>query len=82
MASLEPEILLIDEILAVGDMEFQKKCNNRLIEFRKQGVTIIFVSHTMGNIEKLCDRVLWIEEHQVKMCGPPAEVVRAYEQEQ
>ena len=66
VASLDPEILLIDEILAVGDMDFQKKCIQRMTAFKKRGVTIIFVSHNLASVENICDRLLWIENHSSK----------------
>lgn len=78
VAHLEPEILLIDEILAVGDMEFQKKCIDKMLGFKKSGVTIIFVSHSMADIERICDRAMWIENHNVKMIGKPKEIVEGY----
>lgn len=78
MAHLDPEILLIDEVLAVGDMEFQKKCIKKMLGFKKSGVTIVFVSHSMGDVEKICDRVMWIDSHSVKMTGEPEEVVESY----
>ena len=78
IAHLEPEILLIDEILAVGDMEFQKKCLNKMKGFKKNGVTMVFVSHSMEDIKRICDRVMWIENHCVKMIGEPQVVVNEY----
>ena len=78
VAYLDPEILLIDEILVVGDMEFQKKCLDKMMGFKEGGVTIIFVSHSMADIERICDRVMWIENHCVKMVGTPKDVVLHY----
>lgn len=75
---LDPEILLIDEILAVGDRDFQKKCLNRMMFFKESRVTMVFVSHDSDSVLKICDRVLWIENHEVKMLGPAPEVVAAY----
>ena len=77
-ASLDPEILLIDELLAVGDMEFQKKCMDKMKGFRKKGVTIVFVSHGLKDMLAICDRVVWIENHQVRMIGSTKEVVNSY----
>ena len=57
-AHLEPEILLVDEVLAVGDLEFQKKCLGRMSEVSKAGRTIVFISHQMGQIRRLCERVI------------------------
>lgn len=78
VAHLDPHILLIDEILAVGDLSFQKKCTERLEYFKKNGVTMVFVSHSMEDVTGLCDRVMWIEGHTVRMIGPPQQVVEAY----
>lgn len=73
-----PEILLIDEVLSVGDQNFQKKSKRTIQDFREQGVTIIFVSHDISAIEKLCDKVIWIENHKVKMIGETSEVIEEY----
>ena len=78
IAHLDPEILLIDEILAVGDMEFQKKCLDKMMGFKKIGVTMVFVSHSKVDVERICDRVMWIENHTVKMLGKPKEIVASY----
>jgi ABC-type polysaccharide/polyol phosphate transport system ATPase subunit len=69
---------LIDEILAVGDMEFQKKCLEKMMNFKKKGVTIVFVSHAMENIRIICDRVIWIDRRTIKMEGAPGEVISHY----
>jgi len=78
VSSLEPEVLLIDEILAVGDMNFQKKCLDKMMGFKKSGVTMVFVSHSMQDIKMICDRVMWIESHIIKMIGEPKVVVDSY----
>lgn len=78
VAHLDPEILLIDEILAVGDIEFQKKCYDKIAGFKEHGVTIIFVSHSMADVERVCDRVVWIENHSIKMSGIPNVVISHY----
>lgn len=78
ISTVDPEILLIDEILAVGDAHFQKKCTNRMIDFRKKGVTIVFVSHNMDAVRQICDRVMWLQNHELKMIGSPDEVVEKY----
>ncbi len=75
---LEPEVLLIDEVLGVGDIDFQKKCFNKMLELKKSGVTIVFVSHALDDILRICDQVLWIENHGVRMHGPAADVVAVY----
>ena len=78
-AHLEPEILLVDEVLAVGDAAFQKKCLGKMGEVGRQGRTVMFVSHQMNAIRKLCSRVLWIEAGHVKMFDSTVKVVSAYE---
>jgi len=78
IAHLDPEILLIDEVLAVGDIEFQKKCLNKMMGFKKSGVTMVFVSHSMEDVERICDRVIWIDHHQIKRMGMPEEVLLNY----
>lgn len=77
-AHLDRDILLIDEILAVGDTEFQKKCLEKMMNFKKKGVTIVFVSHAMENIKMICDRAIWIDRNTIKMVGPPEEVISHY----
>lgn len=77
-AHLEPEILIIDEVLAVGDAEFQNKCLHKMDDVGKSGRTVLFVSHNMGAVAQLCDRVLWIEGGAVKKDGPAQDVVTAY----
>jgi lipopolysaccharide transport system ATP-binding protein len=78
VAHLDPEILLIDEVLAVGDMEFQKKCLNKMTSFKKSGVTMVFVSHSMEDVERICDRVIWIDNQSIRMAGSPKDVVSNY----
>jgi ABC-type polysaccharide/polyol phosphate transport system ATPase subunit len=77
-AQLDPDILLIDEILAVGDANFQAKCHERLADFRRQGVTLVIVSHSIKDIRLLCDRVVWLEAGRIAMEGEPGEVLEAY----
>jgi ABC-2 type transport system ATP-binding protein len=72
------DILLIDEILAVGDAHFQKKCFDKLIALKKEGMTIIIVSHALEVIESFCDRSVWIENGCVQMMGYPQDVHRVY----
>src|SRR5882762_3452152 len=78
-AQLEPEILLVDEVLAVGDLEFQKKCLGRMSEVSKGGRTIVFVSHQMSQIRRLCERVIWVDRGVIQQDGPTLDVVSAYE---
>lgn len=76
---LEPKILLIDEILAVGDLGFQKKCLDKIQEFKQKGVTIVFVSHSMADIQRICDRVALLDNHKLVKIGNPQEVIWTYE---
>ena len=78
-AHLEPEILLVDEVLAVGDINFQKKCLGKMGDVARQGRTIVLVSHQMNQMRRLCNRVAWVDSGQVRQCGPTHEVVSAYE---
>ena len=80
VAHLDPDILLVDEILAVGDLNFQRKCMKKIESFRKNSVTIVIVSHSTEQIKRLCDRVLWIENHKVRAIGNPEEICRMYEE--
>ncbi|WP_282939474.1 ABC transporter ATP-binding protein [Paenibacillus sp. RC67] len=75
---VEPDILLIDEVLAVGDAAFQQKCMDQLLRLRNKGTTIVFVSHDLGSVEKLCDRVLWIKNGKVAEDGNPRKVIDKY----
>lgn len=78
-AHLEPDILLVDEVLAVGDLEFQKKCLGKMEEVSGSGRTILFVSHQMNQIRRLCKRVLWLDSGEIYRSGPTAEVLGEYE---
>ncbi len=75
---LKPEILIIDEVIAVGDEEFQRRCFDFLYELRNQGVTIVVVSHSLELIRSLCDEAAWLEHGKVMASGPVNEVVKAY----
>ncbi len=77
-AHLEPEILLVDEVLAVGDVGFQEKCLGKMGDIARQGRTLLFVSHNMGAIKKLCSSVILIEEGQIEFNGPPGMAVEKY----
>lgn len=74
----KPDILVIDEVLSVGDFEFQKKSGIRMAELIKSGITIIFVSHDMKSIEDICTKCLWIENGELKMEGEPKRVIQGY----
>jgi ABC-2 type transport system ATP-binding protein len=73
-----PDILLVDEILSVGDGEFQQKCFARINEFRNQGSTIVLVSHNMEQVQKLCQRVAWIDKGKIELEGDPSSVIPHY----
>jgi lipopolysaccharide transport system ATP-binding protein len=77
-AHLEPEILFIDEVLSVGDAEFQAKCLGKMEEVANAGRTILFVSHNMGAVTRLCTRCLWVDHGKIRMDGDAQEVVEAY----
>lgn len=76
--NVEPEILIVDEALSVGDVFFQNKCYKKFEELRKKGTTVLFVSHDIQTIKQLCSRVLWIEKGMSQMCGDSVEVCNAY----
>ena len=78
-AHLEPEILLVDEVLAVGDLEFQKKCLGKMEKVSQGGRTVVLVSHQMNQIRRLCKKVVWLDSGHVQKVGPMAEVCGAYE---
>jgi lipopolysaccharide transport system ATP-binding protein len=77
-AHLEPEILLVDEVLAVGDAEFQQRCLGRMEDFSGTGRTVLFVSHNMQTVNQLCDRAMWLDGGQVVADGDPSDVVTRY----
>jgi lipopolysaccharide transport system ATP-binding protein len=77
-AHLEPEILVVDEVLAVGDAEFQKKCLGKMGDVAKEGRTVLFVSHNMAAVESLCRRVLLIKAGQIQENGPVSDVIGTY----
>ena len=75
---VDPDILLIDEVLAVGDLAFQDKCLARIQELQKQGKTIVIVTHAPKKVEELCDLALWLDRGEARMLGPAKEVAQAY----
>ena len=75
---IKPDILIVDEILSVGDFLFQQKCEQRISELMAGGTTVVIVSHSIEQIERLCDRVLWIEKGDKRMLGKTSEVCEAY----
>ncbi|MFC0239700.1 ABC transporter ATP-binding protein [Rhodopseudomonas telluris] len=79
VSQLDPEILLVDEVLAVGDYQFQAKCSEVIKRFRADGGTIVLVSHSAGDIVNLCDQAFFIENHRIVASGDPAEVMAKYQ---
>ena len=73
-----PDILIVDEVLAVGDFKFQQKCENRIQNMRDNGTTILFVSHSIEQVEALCNKAVWINKGEVKMIGSAQEVCAEY----
>lgn len=76
--NVDADILLIDEILSVGDQHFQEKCFNKLLDLKKQGKTIVLVSHSMSQVKNFCDRSVWLYQGKVKMDGKTQDVVEEY----
>jgi ABC-type polysaccharide/polyol phosphate transport system ATPase subunit len=75
---VHPDILIVDEILAVGDQSFQTKCMDRILEMKRHGVTILLISHNMGMMRKLCSDLVWLDQGQVRMMGPTEAVIEQY----
>lgn len=73
-----PEILILDEILSVGDEAFQRKCNLRMTHFQQSGATVLMVSHALAMLEGMCNRVAWIDHGKIQKIGEPTEVIAAY----
>jgi len=76
--AVEPDILLVDEVLAVGDEQFQRRCTEKMNEIRSSGRTVVFVSHGLAQVQQLCDRAVWLDKGEVKAIGETNEVVRQY----
>jgi homopolymeric O-antigen transport system ATP-binding protein len=77
-AHVEPDIVIVDEVLAIGDARFRKKCLEKMSEFGQEGRTVVFVSHDLGSITQLCRRAIWLEHGQIRADGPSEEVVQRY----
>jgi len=77
-ANIIPDILLVDEILAVGDEAFQRKCLRKIEEFRREGRTIVFVSHDLPTVSRICHRALWLDKGRVMALGPTDDLVDRY----
>ncbi|MFA6079244.1 MAG: ABC transporter ATP-binding protein [Candidatus Omnitrophota bacterium] len=78
---VDPDILIIDEVLAVGDAHFKQKSRERILEFKNKGVIILFVSHDMEQVRNICNHVLWLDHGSVRMLGEPEKVIAEYEKE-
>jgi lipopolysaccharide transport system ATP-binding protein len=78
VAQLEPGLLLLDEVIAVGDLRFKEKCMARIEELQASGTSLLFASHDLDQVAEQCDRALWLDEGRVRHAGPAAEVVEAY----
>lgn len=78
---VEPEIILVDEVLAVGDYSFQRKCLKQIEEMQKGGVTMLFVSHDLETVEKLCSRAIWLEKGEMRADGEAGEIVGQIKQQ-
>ena len=77
---IKPEILIVDEVLSVGDIEFQQKSFNRMMELMSGGTTVLFVSHDIEQIRKMCSRTVWLDHGRLRLFGNTDEVCDAYEQ--
>ena len=75
---VKPDILIVDEVLAVGDMKFRKKCEARMKEMLSNGTTLLYVSHNIDEVKRLCDHALWIHKGETRMCGDVSSVCAAY----
>ncbi len=78
LAHLDPDVLLVDEALSVGDAEFQQKCLSTMRQFLQRGTTVLMVSHDLGTVRNFCQRVLWMDHGRVRQDGPAGEVIDAY----
>ncbi len=79
---VEPEILIVDEILSVGDLKFQDKSKKKMMKMIKGGTTVLYVSHSLESIKDLCDKVIWLEHGKIKMMGEAKEICDIYYKEQ
>jgi ABC-type polysaccharide/polyol phosphate transport system ATPase subunit len=77
--SVEPDILIVDEVLAVGDAEFQEKCLQKFRDFRSQGRTVILVTHSMASVRSMCDEVAWLDKGTLRAAGDTNSTIAAYE---
>ena len=79
---VDPEILIVDEILSVGDIKFQEKSKNKMLEMIKGGTTVLYVSHSLESIQELCTRVVWLEHGEIIKVGDPKEILKEYYKKQ
>lgn len=79
---VNPEVLIVDEILSVGDIKFQEKSKNKMLEMIKGGTTVLYVSHSLASIEELCDRVIWLEHGEIVKMGDTKEICKEYYEKQ
>ncbi|AXV38762.1 MAG: ABC transporter ATP-binding protein [Methanobacteriaceae archaeon] len=77
---VEPDILVLDEVLSVGDSKFREKSENRIMSLFDKGITVLFVSHSIDQVKKLCNKAIWLEKGEIKMQGDVEEVCDAYEE--
>lgn len=75
---VDPDILLVDEVLAVGDETFQAKCAEKFVDLRAAGKTIVIVSHALGTLAEMCDQLVWLKHGEVQLIGDPEQVIAAY----
>src|ERR1035438_1643908 len=76
--TVDPEILIVDEIIAVGDEQFQRKCFDYMFELRKRGTTVVLVTHSLGLVQDLCDQAVWLHHGRVQRIGDSRDVVQGY----
>ena len=79
--NVNPEILIVDEALSVGDMGFQEKSITKMKEIIKQGTTVIFVSHSLSSVRNFCEKAIWMEKGQIKMIGDSTDICELYQEE-
>lgn len=79
--NVDADILLVDEILSVGDQHFQEKCINKMKALKKEGKTMVFVTHSLGSAKELCDRAVWLNNGVIKMDGDTNTVIEKYIEE-
>ncbi|MFD0869525.1 ABC transporter ATP-binding protein [Paenibacillus residui] len=78
---VQPEILIVDEVLSVGDHKFKEKSENKMMSMINGGATVLFVSHSLGQVEKLCNRVAWLEKGQIREIGEPQPIIERFKNE-